>query len=117
MAPSFQPPSMVRMKRSTLLCQVIHGGGGVGPGDEVAVEDVGEVALEGAASFSWCLAFADLAFEERLGLGVVALLNDGDAVERGVELAVAAAVQAMPSCGLSRAAGDGCGAAEAGERA
>ena len=73
----------------------------------MAVEDVGEVAFEGAASFSRGLAFADLAFQESLGLRVVALLNDGDAVERGVELAVAAAVQAMSSCGLSEPQGMG----------
>ena len=59
------------------------------------------MALEGAAGFSWGLAFAELAFQECLGLGVVALLDDGDAVERGVELAVAAAVQAVSSCGFS----------------
>jgi hypothetical protein len=91
---------MVRMKRSILLCQVVHGGGGVGPGGELAVEDVGEVAFEGAAGFSWGLAFAELAGEEGFGLGVVALLDDRDAVERGVELAVAAAVQAVSSCGF-----------------
>jgi hypothetical protein len=50
------------------------------------------VALEGAACFAGGLAFGDLAVEEGLGGWVVALLDDGDAVERGVELAVAAAV-------------------------
>jgi hypothetical protein len=48
---------------------------------------------------------------------VVALLDDRDAVERGVELAVAAAVQAVAPGGLARSAGDGCGAAEACEGA
>jgi hypothetical protein len=48
---------------------------------------------------------------------VVALLDDGDAVERGVELPVAAAVEAMAVCRLSGAAGDGSCAAEAGEGA
>src|ERR1700754_563870 len=37
---------------------------------------------------------------------MVALLDDRDAVERGVELAVAAAVQPVPSAGLAGAAGD-----------
>jgi hypothetical protein len=50
------------------------------------------VALEGSAGFSGCLAFGDLAREVGLGLGMMALLDDGYAVERGVELSVAAAV-------------------------
>jgi hypothetical protein len=83
------------MKRSILLCQEIHRGGVFGPGVEAAVEDVGEVALEGSAGFSCCLSFGDLAGEIGLGVGVVALLDDGDAVERGVELSVAAAVEAV----------------------
>jgi hypothetical protein len=40
------------MKRSILLCQVVEGCGGVGPGEQAAVDDVGELALEGAAGFS-----------------------------------------------------------------
>jgi hypothetical protein len=59
---------------------------------EASVEDVGEVAFEGSAGFSGGFAFSDFASEIGLGLGVVALLDDRDAVERGVELAVAAAV-------------------------
>ena len=94
----------------------IHRGCGVGPGEEAAVDDVGEVAFEGAAGFAWGLAFADLAGEEGLGVGVVALLDDRDAVERGVELAVAAAVKAVAAGGLAGAAGDRRGAAEACER-
>ena len=83
------------MKRSILLCQEIHARAGFGPVVQAAVDDIGEVALEGPASLARGLAFADLAFEERLGAGVVALLDDRDAVERGVELAVAAAVQSV----------------------
>ena len=100
---------------SILLCQEIHGWGVVGPGEEAAVDDVGEVAFERAAGFAWGLAFADLAGEEGLGVGVVALLDDRDAVERGVELAVAAAVQPVAPGGLAGAAGDRRGAAEARE--
>ena len=92
---------MVWWKRSILLCQEIHGGGVVGPGVQSAVEDVGEVAFEGSAGFSWGFAFGDLAGEVGLRLGVVSLLDDRDAVERGVELAVAAAVEAVSSSGLS----------------
>jgi hypothetical protein len=60
------------------------------PGEESAVEDVCEVAFERAACFAGGLAFGELSGEIGLGLGVVALLDDRDAVQRGVELAVAA---------------------------
>src|SRR3954471_12938316 len=89
------------MKRSILLCQAIHGGRGVGPSDQMAVEHVGEGSFEGAAGFARRLAFLDLALEEGFGLGVLALLDDGDPVERGVELTIAAAVQAVAAGGLS----------------
>jgi hypothetical protein len=92
---------MVWWKRSILLCQGVHGGGVVGPGQELAVEDVGEVALEGAAGFAGRLAFGHLAGEEGFGGGVVSLLDDGDAVKRSVELSVAAAVQAVSARGLA----------------
>ena len=59
---------------------------------EAAVDDVGEVALERAAGFAGGLAFCEFAGQEGLGCGVVSLLDDRDAVERGVELAVAAAM-------------------------
>ena len=59
---------------------------------EAAVEDVGGVTLERSAGLSWGVAFGDLASEITLGLRMVALLHNGDAVESCVELAVAAAV-------------------------
>ena len=80
------------MKRSILLCQEIHARSGVGPCVEAAVEDVGGVTLERSAGLSWGVAFGDLASEITLGLRMVALLHNGDAVESCVELAVAAAV-------------------------
>ena len=83
---------------------------------EAPVDDVGEVAFEGAAGFAWRFAFGDLAGEVCLRGWVVAGLDDRDPVEGGVELAVAAAVEPVAACGLARAAGDWCGAAEAGER-
>ena len=89
------------MKRSILLCQEVHGWGGVGPGVEASVEDVGEVAFECASGFSGCLAFGGLSGEEGFRGGVVSLLDDGDAVERGVELSVAAAVESVAACGLA----------------
>src|SRR3954447_22580564 len=74
---------------------------GFGPGVEAAVDDVGEVAFEGASCFAWCLAFGGFAREVGAGWRVVACLDDGDAVEGGVELAVAAAVEAVSAGGLS----------------
>jgi hypothetical protein len=59
------------------------------------------MSLECPARLSGRLAFGDLAGEIDLGLGMVALLNYGDAVEGSVELAVAAAVQAVAVGGLS----------------
>jgi hypothetical protein len=58
---------------------------------EAVVDDVGEVAFEGAAGFARCFAFADLAGEVGAGAGVDAGLGDGDAVQGGVDLAVSAA--------------------------
>jgi len=66
-----------------------------GPGVEAAVDDVGEVSFQRAPRFPWCFAFGDLAGEVGAGWWVVAGLDDGDAVEGGVELAVAAAVEAV----------------------
>ena len=73
----------------------IHRWRRVGPGEQASVDDVGEVAFERAAGFSGCLALVDLASEECLGVGVMALLDDRDAVERGVELAVAGSAEAV----------------------
>ena len=70
---------------------------GFGPGEEAAVDDVGEVSFERAAGFAWCLALRDLAGEEGAGWWVVAGLDDRDPVEGGVELAVAAAVEPVVS--------------------
>jgi len=85
-----------------------------GPGLEAPVDDVGEVAFEGAAGFAAGLAFGGLAGEECAGAWVDAGLHDRDPVEGGVELAVAAAVEAVVAGGLAGAAGDRRGAALAG---
>jgi hypothetical protein len=55
----------------------------------------GEVALEAADRFAVCLAFGLLARDELDGLGVTAGAGDGDAVDGGVDLAVAAAIEAV----------------------
>src|SRR5262245_50268637 len=88
---------------------------GFGPGVEAAVDDFGEVAFQRSSCFAWCLALGDLAGEVGACGRVVAGLDDRDAVEGGVELAVAAAVEAVAAGCFAGAAGDGCGAAEAGE--
>ena len=95
------------MKRSILLCQDVHRWGVVGPGVELAVEDVGEVAFERASGFAGGLAFGHLVGEEGFGGGLVSLLDDGDAVERGVELSVAAAVEAVAAGGWPEPQGIG----------
>src|SRR4051794_30694139 len=106
------------MLYSTLLCQVVWFGKRVfGPGVEAAVEDIGQVAFERAAGFSGGLAFCAFALEVDAGVGVHAGLDDGDAVQGGVHLAVSAAVQAVALGGLAGAAGDGRDTAEAREGA
>src|SRR3954464_9264607 len=70
----------VRMKRSILLCQEIHARAGVGPGEQAAVDDVGEVAFECSSGLAGCLAFGGFAGEECPGGGVVSLLDDRDPV-------------------------------------
>jgi len=55
----------------------------------------GEVALEAADGLAASLALGLSACEVGGGLGVQAAFDDGEAVEGAVELAVAAAVEAM----------------------
>src|SRR3954469_23005299 len=70
-----------------------------------------EVALEGSAGFAARLAFGLFALEEGLSFGVVAGLGERESVERAVELAVAAGVEAV-AVGASRGRGDRGGARE-----
>src|SRR3954471_16640259 len=74
----------------------------------------GEVALEAADGFGGALAFGAFAVEVGARLGVAARPRDGDAVDGGVDLAVAAAVESV-AVGLARTHGDWCDAARAGE--
>src|SRR5512133_1699908 len=69
-------------------------GGGVGGLEEVP-DAAGEVALEAPERFAVGLALGAFAGEVVARVGVAAGAGDGDAVDRGVELAVAAAVQAV----------------------
>jgi hypothetical protein len=73
-----------------------------------------EVALEAADGFAVGLAFGGLASEVDLGFGVAASACDGDAMDRRVDLAVAAAVEAV-AVGFARADGDRCDSGGAGE--
>src|SRR5262249_36775934 len=59
-------------------------------------DDADEESFEAADRFASALAFGTFAFEVRAGGRVVARLRDRDSVERGVELAVATAVEPMP---------------------
>ena len=58
-------------------------------------DDADEESFEAAERFSFALAFAAFAFQVFAGGCVVAGLGDRDPVEGGVELAVAAAVEAV----------------------
>jgi hypothetical protein len=66
----------------------------------------GEEALDAADGFAFGLALSDSAGDVGAGGGVAALLGDGDEVERPVELAVAATVEAMPGLVLAGGGGD-----------
>ena len=74
----------------------------------------GEVAFEAAHRLEAGLAFGALAGQLILGLGVAAGAGECDAVDCGVELAVAAAVQTV-SLGLAGADGNRRDAGRAGE--
>jgi hypothetical protein len=56
-------------------------------------DDADEESFEAADGFAAAFAFGLFAVEVRPSVGVVAGLGDRDSVERGVELAVAAAVE------------------------
>ena len=62
---------------------------------EESPDSPGEEALDAADGFSIGLAFGDSTGDVGAGGGVAALFGDGDEVEGPVELAVAAAVEAM----------------------
>ena len=70
-------------------------------GDQVAVDDVGEVPLEASAGFLGGLGLGEFASVVGLPWAGVADLADGDEVQGGVELAVAAPVQAMAADGAA----------------
>src|SRR3954454_9798983 len=88
---------------------------GVGRLEEVP-EAAGEVAFEAADGFFGVLALGAFAGDVGLGLGVAAQAGDGDAVDGGVDLAVAAAVEAVAVglAGADRDRGDARGAGELG---
>jgi hypothetical protein len=82
---------------------------------EEAVEAAGEVALEAADGFAVSLAFADASVDVVDRGRVGSAPGDEDVVEGAVQLAVAAAVEAV-SDGLAGGGGDRCCARESGER-
>ena len=74
-------------------------------GLEQAPDAAGEVALEAADGFFGALAFGAFAGDVGAGFGVPTQPRDGDAMDGGVDLAVAAAVEAV-AVGLAGADGD-----------
>src|SRR5215218_10387040 len=75
-----------------------------GLGEEVP-EAAGEVAFEAADGFLGAFAFGAFAGDVVLGFGVAAQAGDGDAMDGRVDLAVAAAIEAV-AVGLAGADGD-----------
>ncbi len=65
----------------------------MGVGDEGAVDDVGEASFEDAECFEAAVAVGASAGDQGSRAGVVVGLGERDAVEGGVELAVAAAAE------------------------
>src|SRR5262245_31573929 len=73
-------------------------------GDQGAVDDIGEAPAKETQGLGLGVALLD-ALGDVFAAGVVgAGLGDGDPVQRGVDLAVAAAVEA-DACGVARAGG------------
>jgi hypothetical protein len=68
--------------------------GGVFVDEQCAVDDVGESAAQQAERFGFGVALSDAFSDVVAALGPGAGLGEGDAVQRGVDLAVAAAVEA-----------------------
>jgi hypothetical protein len=79
---------MALVGRALLLCQ---GGARL----QRVEHDADEESFQAADRFAATLAFGSLPLEVGAGAGVVARLCDRDSVERGVELAVAAAVESV----------------------
>ena len=75
-------------------------------------EPTSEVALEAADGFFGAIAFGSLAGDVVLGLGVTRS-RDGDAVDRRVDLTVAAAIESV-TVGVAGDRGDAGGAGELG---
>ena len=104
--------------RLLLLCQEVDGWGGVprlrvGRAQQLP-DAAGEVALEAADGVAVGLAFGLLARDVVRVSRVAAGAGDGDAVDGGVDLAVAAAVEAV-AVGASGAGGDRRDAGGSGE--
>src|SRR3954454_4402107 len=96
--PSARPASecvVAPVQEPTLLCLSSLAGDAV----EASVELAGGVALEAAGCFAGCLALGDAAFDVGDRGGVLALAPaEHDRVEGAVQLAVAAAVEAVADC-------------------
>ena len=71
------------------------GGGRLGVGEEGSVDDVGQAALEGAASFARGVAGESATLQVGDGIVVATGLGDRDPVQRSVELAVPGSAEAV----------------------
>jgi hypothetical protein len=90
------------------------GGGALGVGDEVAVDDVGQASFEAAQGFHRGLAGGELASVVGAALGVLAQLHDGGDVDDVVDPAVAGAGEAVADL-FAGGRVQGCGAGPGGE--
>ena len=68
-------------------------GGLLGVGEEGSVDDVGEFSFEQSEGFSSCGSGFDSSSDEGLSVGMDTELGDGDPVDCGVGLSVAAPVE------------------------
>src|SRR5439155_21571314 len=89
------------------------GGGCLGVGFECVVDDVGEAAFEDAEGFAVGVALCFAASDQCLRGRVAVALCERDPVDGGVELAVAAAAEAVAEA-AGRVDGQRCGAVVAG---
>ncbi len=68
----------------------------LGVGEQGSVDDVGEFSFEESEGFSFGGSGLEASFRKDLGVGMDTELGDGDAMDCGVGLPVAASVESDP---------------------